>query len=116
MSRPHSVSQRDIVLVPYPFSDMSQKKYRPAIVMSNDTYNRKFKDFIAVPLTTNPNTRDHTVHITSKEMARGSLPVASVAKVDKVFSLEQKIVVKIYGQLRPDVFDKMRTELMKLFN
>ncbi|MGH9992417.1 MAG: type II toxin-antitoxin system PemK/MazF family toxin, partial [Nitrososphaera sp.] len=45
----HSASQRDIVLVPYPFSDLSQAKYRPAIVMSNDVYNRKFKDFIAIP-------------------------------------------------------------------
>ena len=49
-------------------------------------------------------------------MATGSLTVASVAKVDKVFSLEQKLVVKTYGQLRQDVFDKIRTELIKLFN
>lgn len=82
--------------------------------MSNDTYNRKFKDFIAIPLTSNPNTRDHTVPVTSKEMATGSLTVASVAKVDKVFSLEQKLVVKSYGQLRQDVFGKIRAELIKL--
>lgn len=116
MSRPYSPSQRDIVLVPYPFSDLSQAKYRPAIVMSNDIYNRKFKDFIAIPLTTNPNIRDHTIPVTSKEMTTGSLTAASVAKVDKIFSLEQKLIVKTYGQLRQDVFDKIRTELIKLVN
>ena len=68
--------------------------------MSNNNCNRKFKDFIAIPLTTNPNTGDHTVPVTSKEMATGSLTAVSVAKVDKVFSLEQKLVVKTYGQLR----------------
>ncbi|MGH9878626.1 MAG: type II toxin-antitoxin system PemK/MazF family toxin [Nitrososphaerales archaeon] len=108
----HSASQRDIVLVPYPFSDLSQAKYRPAIVMSNDVYNRKFKDFIAIPLTTNPNTRDHTVPVTSREMETGSLTVASVAKVDKIFSLEQKLVVRTYGRLRQDIFNKIRSELL----
>ena len=116
MSRLYSASQRDIVLVPYPFSDLSQAKYRPAIVMSNDTYNNKFKDFIGIPLTSNPNTRDHTVSVTNKEMVSGSLKVPSVAKVDKIFSLEQKLIVKTYGQLRQDVFDKIRNELIKLFN
>ncbi len=115
-SSSYSASQRDIVLVPYPFSDLSQAKYRPAIVISNNTYNRKFKDFIAIPLTSNPNTRDHTIPVTSKEMTSGSLTVASVAKVDKVFSLEQRLVVKRYGQLREDVFDKIRAELIKLIN
>lgn len=116
MSKPYSASQRDIVLVPYPFSDLSQAKYRPAIVMSNDAYNRKFKDFIGIPLTTNPNARDHTVPVTSREMATGSLTVDSVAKADKIFSLEQKLVVKTYGQLRQDAFDKIRTELLTLFS
>ena len=95
MSKPH-LSQRDIVLVPYPFSDLRQAKYRPAVVVSNDAYNRKFKDFIAIPLTSNPNTRDHTVPVTSKDMARGSLTVASVAKVDKIFNLEQILIVRTY--------------------
>lgn len=116
LSRSYSASQRDIVLIPFPFSDLSKAKYRPAIVMSNNTYNRKFRDFIGIPLTTNPNTRNHTVPVTSRDMATGSLTVVSVAKVDKVFSLEQKLVVKTYGQLRQDVFDKIRDELIKLLN
>ncbi len=109
-------SQRDIVLVPYPFSDLHQAKYRPAIVISNDTYNKKFKDFVAIPLTSNPNAREYTVPVTSKEMAAGNLSVASVAKVDKIFNLEQKMIVRTYGQLRQDAFDKIKAELIKLIN
>ena len=45
------VSQRDIVLISFPFSDMKKSKVRPVIVMSNDEYNNKFKDFIAIPMT-----------------------------------------------------------------
>ena len=116
MSRRSSVSQKDVVLIPFPFSDLRQAKFRPAIVMSNDHYNRRFHDFIAIPLTSNPNTRDHTVVVTSKEMATGSLPMDSVAKVDKVFSLERKLIVRTFGQIRQDVFDNIKTELIKLIS
>ena len=72
MSRRSSVSQKDVVLIPFPFSDLRQAKFRPAIVMSNDRYNRRFHDFIAIPLTSNPNTRDHTVVVTRKGNGQGN--------------------------------------------
>jgi mRNA interferase MazF len=114
MSKRYFVSQRDVVLVPFPFSDLSQSKFRPAIVMSNNNYNKKFQDFIAIPLTSNPNTRSHTVIVTNKEMIVGSIPINSVAKADKIFSLEQKLIVRTFGQLRRDVFDKISKEIFKL--
>jgi mRNA interferase MazF len=114
MSRNQSVLQKQVVLVPFPFSDLQGAKFRPVIVMSNNTYNAKFRDFIAIPLTSNPNSRDHTIPITSKDMATGSLPLASLAKVDKIFSLEQSLVRRTFGQVRQDVFDNVRSELFRL--
>ena len=116
MSKKPSVFQRQIVLVPFPFSDLSTTKYRPVIVMSNDSYNKKFRDFIAVPLTSSPIARNYTVPVTSTDMATGSLPLASLAKVDKIFSLEQALVKRTFGQLRQDVFDDIRSELFKLIS
>ena len=116
MSKKPSVIQRQIVLVPFPFSDLRTAKYRPVIVMSNDSYNKKFRDFIAIPLTSNPIARDHTVPVSGKDMATGSLPLASLAKVDKIFSLEQALVERTFGQLRQDIFDSVRTELVKLIS
>lgn len=101
------------MLVPFPFSNLSRSKYRPALVMSNDIYNGKFLDFIAIPITSNPNTRDHTVLI---EMSAGSLPFRSVAKVDKIFSLEQSLVVRTFGQVRQDIFYNIRSELLNLIS
>jgi len=42
--------------------------------------------------------------------------MASFAKIDKVFSLEQKLVVNVFGQLRQNVFEVIRTELIKLIS
>ena len=101
------------MLVPFPFSNLSRKKYRPALVMSNNIYNSKFLDFIAIPLTSNPNARDDTVLI---DTASGSLPLRSVAKVDKIFSIEQSLVVRTFGQVRQDIFDSIRSELLNLIS
>ena len=46
--------QGDIVLVPVPFTDLSSKKRRPVIVVSNNTYNRQSADVIVVAMTSNP--------------------------------------------------------------
>lgn len=81
------VSQRDVVLIPFPFVDLGTSKFRPVIVMSNDSYNRKSNDFIAIPLTSNPALRQYSVQITTKQMSSGSLPLPSIAKVDRIFSL-----------------------------
>ena len=56
-----------LYLISFPFSDMKKSKVRPAIVMSNDGYNNKFKDFIAIPLSLNLNLRYYTIKITNKE-------------------------------------------------
>jgi len=52
--------------------------------------------------------------VTNKEMAIGNIPINSVAKVDKIFSLEQKLIVRTFGKLRQDVFNKAVKEIFKL--
>ena len=47
------ISQRQIVLLNFQFSGLKIFKVRPAIVLSNDEYNKKSKDVVVVPLTSN---------------------------------------------------------------
>ena len=41
----------DIVLVPFPFTDQSTAKKRPAVVVSSDAYNQKRPDIIIMAVT-----------------------------------------------------------------
>ena len=43
--------QGDVVLVPFPFTDQSGGKQRPAVVLSGDAYNRDHPDLILAPIT-----------------------------------------------------------------
>lgn len=108
------ISQRDIVLISFPFSNFQKSKVRPVVVMSNDVYNKKFADFIAIPLTSNMKLRYHTVVITNAELETGKLIVDSRAKVDKVFSVEQSLVRKKIGRVKKSVYENLKQILFEI--
>lgn len=108
------ISQRNIVLLSFPFSDLRTEKVRPAVVISNDEYNKKFEDLIAVPLTTNLRLRDYTILLTNKELERGKLIKTSKIKVDRVFSVDKSLIRMIIGKVSKRVHSKIVEILTEL--
>lgn len=98
------MEQRDLILVSFPFSDFESSKVRPAIIVSNDDYNKKFADVLAVPLTTNLEIRDYAILITSLDLEKGELIRDSKVKVDKIFSVEKKLIKLIIGKISQKKF------------
>jgi mRNA interferase MazF len=63
----------DLVLIPFPFSDLSAAKKRPVLMLTRpDAYG----DFIALAVTSRPQT-DHGIALAPADLAQGSLPLAS---------------------------------------
>ena len=108
------IFQRDIVLLTFPFSNLASAKVRPAIVLSNDKYNSRSEDFVAVPLTSNLRLRDYTILITSNELESGKLIVNSKVKVDRIFSVSQRLVRMKIGRIRADVHERITRKLFEL--
>ena len=87
----------DVVLVPFPFTDQTTSKKRPAVVVSSQTLHRENADLVlmAVTSTTRPwSTLE--VEITGWEAA-GLLHPCVVKPV--VFSIERRMVLKRLGRL-----------------
>lgn len=108
------ISQRDIILVPWPFRDNKGVNVRPVIVLSNEKYNRTFVDFIGVAVTSNLDTRDHMILLTDKELESGKLKTASVVKIDYISSMEQSLVRKKIGRITKRTFENIIDELMQI--
>lgn len=87
---------------------------RPALVLSNNEYNRKFEDFIAIPLTTNLKSRGYSVLITNRDLESGSLVVQSLIKVDRVFSVSKKLVRMNIGRINKDTHNKIKKIIFDL--
>ncbi len=47
----HSFQRGDVVLVPFPYSDLSTTKQRPAVVVSGSTYHQSEPDIILAAIT-----------------------------------------------------------------
>jgi len=53
--------QRDLLLLPIPFRDLTSRKIRPVVVLSNDRYNGQNADVLVAGVTSNVSQRPYTV-------------------------------------------------------
>jgi mRNA interferase MazF len=107
-------NQGDIVLIPVPFTDLSSQKRRPVIVISNDEYNHRSPDMVVVAMTSNPTPVPYSFIITSDELVQGALNRPGTVRIDKIYTLEQTLAVKIFGQVNPATLDRIRAMLQEL--
>ena len=62
------MNQRDLLLVPFPFSDQSGKKVRPVVVVSNDNFNEHSEDLIVLGITSNITNDKYTLLLNNKDL------------------------------------------------
>jgi mRNA interferase MazF len=78
-----------VVLVPFPFSDLSQAKLRPAIVLADAGRG----DWILCQVTSNPYGDPRAVRLTDRSFASGSLRAESYARPGKLFTASRDLMV-----------------------
>jgi len=91
----------EIVLIPVPFSDLSSVKRRPVLVISNTSHNFSNSDIIVVAITSN--LQQNGIVIETKDLLTGELPKMSVIRCDKIYTLEQRIVIKQLGMVSENI-------------
>lgn len=106
--------QRDIILIPFPFSDLTGSKVRPALMISHDDYNEIYLDAVVVALTSNVLPSQYKVLVTSQDLESGRLPVDSAIRVDKPFSVLQSKTLKIQARVTEAKFAEVRTAIAAL--
>ena len=86
--------QGEIVLIPVPFSDLSNRKQRPVLIISNDNYNHMTDDILVVAITSQLKDLDYSVVIEQKDLDEGNLKVTSAVRADRVYTLSKSIIIK----------------------
>ena len=109
-------SQGDILLVPIPFSDLTSSKKRPVLVLSNSGYNSRTEDIVVVAITSNLQAKEYSVEFTNNDLYEGTLKVTSCIRADKIYTLSQYIVVKKFGAVNAEVFNKVKAQINRLIN
>jgi mRNA interferase MazF len=88
----------DVVVVPFPFSDLTFAKRRPALVIAE----LEGDDLILCQITSQQIGDRYTVSIEKKDFETGTLKQKSNVRPNRVFTADRHIVLYLVGHLRPD--------------
>ena len=108
------MNQQDIVWVKLPFSSLEESKIRPAVVLSNNEYNKKSEDIIICAITSKLDQKEYSVIIDSGNLSSGSLPIKSRIRADKILQIEKKLVIKSFAKLDDKTFDALAEQIINL--
>ena len=108
------VNQKSIILVPFPYSDQSGKKVRPALILSNPSFN-KTEDVIICALTSNIKERPYSIIIGSKDTVNKKLIDTSQIRLDAITRIKKSLIIKEIDILNDNIFKKVLEILNSIF-
>ena len=98
MTNSSRFSFADVVLVPFPFTDQSGTKKRPAVVVSSPSYNGKRRDIVIMAVSSQVRTPLGLGEAMINDWQAAGLIKASVLK--PVFTtIEQRLVIRTMGKM-----------------
>ncbi|HQU91506.1 MAG TPA: hypothetical protein PLK77_04375 [Pyrinomonadaceae bacterium] len=84
-----------VVLVRFPFSDLSNSKLRPAVILADAGRG----DWILFQITSKAYTDTQAIELTNSDFSSGSLIAVSYARPGKLFTASTGIMTKSVGEL-----------------
>ncbi len=105
----------DIILVPFPFTDQSTSKKRPAIVISSDNYNRYKPDIILIAVTSQVNATLQFGEVLINDWAGAGLLKSSLVK-PIITTLEGNLVIRTLGKLQSPDLQALENILQQIIN
>lgn len=103
--------KRDIVVLPFPFSDLSASKKRPAIVVAT----LQGDDIICCQITSEARFDDYSVILNTTDFNRGSLQQISMIRPNRIFTADKSIISYKAGTLKEEKMKEVENTLIKIF-
>ncbi len=97
----------DIVVIPFPFSDLSGSKRRPALVITD----LQGDDIILCQITSQHTKDNYAISIDISDFKEGSLNVRSNIRPSRIFTADKNIIIYKIGSLKDNV---MRVVIEKI--
>jgi mRNA interferase MazF len=100
----------DVVVVPFPFSDLSAAKKRPALVIATLTGN----DVILCQITSQALTDTYAVPLVDGDFRNGSLRQVSNVRPNRLFTAEAGIILYRVGTVSTEKMQEVVTKLVQI--
>ena len=96
-------SAGSVILVPFPFSDLSNSKLRPAVSLADAGKG----DWVLCQVTSRQYSDPRAVELNSGSFQRGSLHLISYARPGKLFTANQSLMLRQVGVLKDDALKQI---------
>jgi mRNA interferase MazF len=106
--------QRDIIMIPFPYTDLTEIKQRPAIIVSNNNYNDSLDDVVVCAVTSKFQRDEFSVELLDKDLDYGKLPEISFVKAHKLLTIHKSKIIKKYSRVNEDYFSLIQDRIADL--
>lgn len=103
----------EIVLIPFPFTDLSGQKIRPALVLHNE---KKEEDCIVSFISSVQSQRLGKFDVSVTPSALNGFKIKSTIKVNRIATLQKKLILGRLGTLEKSFLTKVDSLLKDLFS
>jgi len=107
-----SFTTGSVVLVPFPFSDISKSKLRPAVILAKISNN----DYILCQVTSKVYSSKNVIVINNVDFLEGSLKKKSYARPEKLFTANRKLIISEIGLLKIEKINKITNSVINILN
>jgi len=103
----------EIVVIPFPFSDLSNQKRRPALVVTS----LQGTDIILCQITSQNSAKDkYSIPITQNDFKQGTLKNNSYVRPNRLFTADSNIVNYSVGVLKSTTLNKIISEINQIIS
>ena len=99
-----------VILINFPFADFKTYKKRPAIVVAHGSMST-----IIICQITSKQTAANIVKLEQRDFQRGSLPIISYIRPDKLLTIDSDSVTKVIGVVTDQKINQVKNSLQQLF-
>lgn len=99
-----SYKKGDILLVNFPFTDLSSSKKRPVLVIKDEN---EYGDIVCFQITSKKN-QSNIMQINSEDIIKEPLNLTSFVKYDKCFTIDSKVIDKKLTEIHNDFLQQLK--------
>jgi len=103
-----------IVVLPFPFTDLTSYKRRPALVL-HEYKSDVVVAYISSVMPSNPSPTDVLVPRTCSSFKRTGLITDSVIMLNKVATVERSLIIRILGEVDDDLKTEINAKLAECY-
>jgi len=100
----------DVLVVPFPFSDLSGAKRRPVLLIAA----LGGEGIILCQITSRNRTDRYSVKIADRDFESGGLKIESFIRPDRIFTADKSLILYKAGRIKPEKISEVEDKLVKI--